>query len=214
MANPYNSSMGLPATKNRYTIDEYLVLERAAEFRHEYDNGEILAMSGGSPSQSFIITNFLRVVGNTLIGKPCRIAESNLRIAIARNAKYVYPDASIICGPLQFDLNDKLQHTVTNPRVIIEVLSPSTEAYDRGEKFNSYREIESFEEYILISQDHARYESILRQPDGAWTFLVCEGLESTAKIRCLNIEIPMKEIFAGIEFPVVVENIIPPDSSN
>ena len=103
---------------------------------------------------------------------------------------------------------------MTNPRVIIEVLSPSTEAYDRGEKFKSYREIESLEEYILISQDHAQYESILRQPDGAWTFLVCVGLETTAKIRCLNIEIPMQAIYAGIEFPAVLEKTAAPDSSN
>ena len=206
--------MGLPAEKRRYTVEEYLEYERAAEERHEYDNGEILAMSGGSPTQSFIIMNVGTEIRVALKGKPCRIADSNLRIAIQKQAKYVYPDASIICGPLQFDPNDKLQHTVLNPRVVIEVLSPSTEAYDRGDKFRSYREIETLEEYILISQNQPQFESLLRQPDGTWSFNPCNGLEGIAKIRCLGINIPMAEIYAGVDFSAPVDQSQADDSSN
>ena len=144
-------------------------------------------------------------VGNALKGTPCRVAESNLRIRIPRRPQCVYPDASIICGPLQFDPQDNPRHTIVNPKVIIEVLPPSTEAYDRGDKFTQYREIDSLEEYILISQTRPSVESFLRQPDGAWSFLNFTGLELAAKIRSLGIVIPMAEIYAGVEWP------LPPD---
>lgn len=193
--------MGMPARQRRYSIEEYLELELHADERHEYQDGEILAMAGGSPEQSFIIANFVRETGNALKGKPCRVAESNLRIRIPHRPRYMYPDASIICGPLQFDPQDTKRHTILNPKVIIEVLSPSTEAYDRGDKFTQYREIQAFEEYILISQDRPNLESFLRQADGAWSILNFTGLDTAAKIRSLGIAIPMTELYAGIEWP-------------
>lgn len=176
-------------------------MENDAEERHEYQDGEILAMAGGSPDQSFIIANFVREAGNALKGKPCRVAESNLRIRIPQKPRYMYPDASIICGPLEFDPQDPRRHTILNPKVIIEVLSPSTEAYDRGDKFTQFREIQAFEEYILISQDRPNFESFLRQADGAWSILNFTGLDAAAKIRSLGISIPKAELYAGIEWP-------------
>ena len=205
--------MGIPAEKRRYSIEEYLEWERKAESRHEFDNGEILAMSGGSPAQSFIIMNIGREVGNAIKGMPCRIAESNLRIGIQKQTKYLYPDASIICGPLQFDPIDKLKHTDIKPRVNIEVLSHSTEAYDRGDKFKSYRQIASLEEYILLSQYQPQFESMLLQPDGTWSFLACNGLDSVAKIRCLGIDILMKELYAGVDFSVPFDESQASDAS-
>ncbi len=196
----------MPVQKCRYTIEEYLKFERDSDERHEYQDGEVLAMAGG-PEQSFITANIVREAGNALKGKPCRVAESNLRIRIPSRPRYVYPDALIICGPLKFDPQDDKRHTILNPRVIIEVLSPSTEGYDRGEKFTQYRQIESFEEYILISQDRPNVESLLRQPDGAWSILNFTGLEIAAKIRCLGLEIPMSEIYAGIEFAVPAPDV-------
>ena len=118
-----------------------------------------------------------------------------------RRGRYVYPDALVFCGPPQFDPDDVKRHTILNPRVIIEVLSPSTEAYDRGDKFAQYREIDGFEEYILIAQDRPHVESILRQPDGAWSFQTFTGLASAARVRCLGLEIAMSEIYAGVEWP-------------
>ena len=193
--------MGMPAQSRRHTIKEYFELDRVADERHEYHDGAILVMTGGSPDHSFITANLVGEVGNALKGKPCRVAESNLRIGIPRRPRYVYPDASIICGSLQFDQQDDQQHTVLNPKVIIEVLSPSTEAYDRGDKFTQYREIETFDEYILISQTRPNVESLLRQPDGAWSILNFTGIEATAKIRSMQIEIPLTEIYAEIEWP-------------
>jgi Uma2 family endonuclease len=142
---------------------------------------------------------------NALKGKPCRVAESNLRIRIPRPPRYVYPDASVICGPVQLDPQDPQRHSILNPRVVVEVLSPSTEGYDRGEKFTQYRQIDSFEEYILISQDRPNFESFLRQPDGGRSIQTCTDLQSIAKIRSLGIEIPMTEIDAVIEFSQSIE---------
>jgi Uma2 family endonuclease len=192
--------MAISAQKRSQSIAEYVELERRSDQRHEYEDGQILAMAGGSPEHSFIVANLVREAGYALKGKPCRVADSNLRIRIPRRPKYVYPDASIICGPLQLDPDDPQQHSILNPRVIIEVLSPSTEADDRGDKFTDYRRIESFEEYILISEDRPSVETFLRQPDGTWSFLNFAGSEAIAKIRCLGIEIPMTEIYAGIDF--------------
>jgi Uma2 family endonuclease len=193
--------MGVPIAKRRYTIEEYLELERTAEERHEYQDGEILAMSGGTVEQSLIAANVIREAGNALKGKPCRVADSNLRVRIARQGRYVYPDALIFCGAPQFDPQDVKRHTILNPRVIIEVLSESTEAYDRGDKFAQYRQIESFEEYVLIAQDRPSVETILRERDGAWSFQNHNGLAAVATFRSLGIEIPLTEIYAGIEFP-------------
>lgn len=194
-------SMGMPVQIRRHSIQEYLEKERGSAQRHEYQDGEILAMAGGSPERSFITANIVGELRNALKGKPCRVAESNLRIRIPGRPRYVYPDASVICGPLQFDPNDGERHSILNPRVIVEVLSPSTEAYDRGDKFTQYREIESFEEYILVSQDRPNVESYLRQPDGAWSILNFTGLGGVAKIRSVAVEIPMTEIYAGISWP-------------
>lgn len=195
--------MGLPAKKHVYSIAEYLELERTSEVRHEFDNGEILAMSGGSLEQSVISANVIRELGNFLKGKPCRVADSNLRVRIPHEPRYMYPDALVFCGAAEFDAQDEKRHTIVNPRVIVEVLSPSTEAYDRGDKFADYRQIQSFEEYLLISQDKPNVESWLRQPDGAWSIVNYVGLESRAKVRCLGIEIPMSEIYAGVEWPIM-----------
>ncbi len=196
----YSRVMGVPVEKRRYSIAEYLELERTADVRHEYQDGEILAMSGGSLEQSLITANLIREAGNALKGKPCRVADSNLRVRIPGKGRYMYLDALVFCGPAQFDPQDDKRHTILNPRVSVEVLSPSTEAYDRGDKFTQYRDIESFEEYVLISQDRPNVESWLRQPDGAWSIATHTTLDATAKIRSLGVEISMTEIYAGVEW--------------
>ena len=193
--------MALPLQKHRYTVAEYIALEEASDIRHEFHDGEILAMAGGSFEHSIISANIVGELRSALKGKPFRVAESNLRVRTSPRGRYVYPDASVFCGPPQFDPDDTRHLTILNPRVVIEVLSPSTEAYDRGDKFAKYREIESFEEYILISQDRPNVESILRQGGDAWSFRTYSEMESAAVIRSLQIEIPLSEIYAGIEWP-------------
>ena len=192
--------MGPPISKRRHTVDEYLRMERDSLEKHEFHDGEILAMAGNTPDHSLIASNLIREIGIRLKGKSCRVYESNLRLRAGRSQRYVYPDLSVICGPVQFDPLDTKQETATNPRVLVEILSPTTEAYDRGEKFDRYREIASLEEYILVWQHAPRVELFRRQADGTWTFSAAVGTDSTIKFA-LGIELPLSDVYDGITFP-------------
>lgn len=194
-------SQPLEAPIRRFSVEEYLDRETAAEVRHEYHDGEILAMSGGTYSHSVVITNLLIALGSRLRGAPCRPLESNMRFRIDSRNRYVYPDVTVVCGPPQFDPRDRRQTTLLNPRVVFEVLSDSTQAYDRGEKFDAYRTIASIEEYVLITPDRPLVESYLRQADGSWRLDAYDGLQAVAKLRSLSIDVPLAEIYLDITFP-------------
>ena len=187
-------------SERHITISEYLRREQTATNRHEYHDGEVLEMSGGTYAHSLITANIVGEMRNRLRGGPCRALESNMRVASRETNRYVYPDASAICDPPEFDPEDVNQTTILNPRVIFEVLSESTEAYDRGEKFSHYRRIPSLREYVLVAQNQALVETFLRQDDETWSLIAWEGLERTARIRSLEIEIPLSEIYAGVDF--------------
>jgi Uma2 family endonuclease len=202
--------MGIPVEKRRHTISEYLRLERESVEKHEYRDGEILAMAGGSPNHSLITANFIRELGNVLKGKPCRVYDSNLRVLIPRTPLYTYPDASVLCSEPKLDPQDEKKGTITDPRLLAEVLSASTEAYDRGEKFTRYRQIDSLQEYVLISQHTPRVEMFFRRSDGTWLFTAVAGLESIARLTSLEIAIPLREIYAGVEFETVPEIVESP----
>jgi Uma2 family endonuclease len=133
--------VGLP-NKPTYTISEYLTREGDALDKHEYRNGEIVLMAGGTPDHSLVVANVIGEIRNRLKGKPYHVYDSNLRVRIPRPVLYTYPDAAVICGPRETDPNDATGKSVTNPRLIVEVLSPSTEAYDRSDKFEQYRELD------------------------------------------------------------------------
>ena len=189
------------APKALFSIEEYLRNEEKSQTKHEYHEGEILAMSGGTFEHSLISANFARELGVRLMGSPCVVLESNMRVRIQVAPRYVYPDVTVVCGPPQFDPQDLRRTTIINPRVIVEVLSDSTEAYDRGEKFTRYREIESFEEYVLVSQRDPMVETFTRQSDGTWSFAPWAGIDSSVKLRALKIAIPLKGVYAQVEFP-------------
>jgi Uma2 family endonuclease len=193
--------MTVPAEKPRHTIDEYLRIERDSIDKHEFHDGEILAMSGGSVVHSLISSNVIQTLGNRLKGRKCRAYDSNLRVRTGELSRYVYPDATVICGPPQIDPADSKGETVMNPRVIVEVLSPSTEGYDRGDKFEGYRQTPSLEEYVLVSQNIPRIEVFSRRPDGSWLFTPDAGLEAAAKLLCLELELPLADVYADVEFP-------------
>lgn len=196
--------MGLPASKPRHSIQDYYRIENDATGKHEFRDGEILAMSGGSPPHALIAANVIAELRNRLRGKSCRPYTSDLRVRITGRQRSVYPDISVICGKIEYDPDDKAGHTVLNPRLIVEVLSPSTEAYDRGDKFTAYREVPSLAEYVLVSYSEPRVETYLRQADGTWTFSSASGSDAKAILRSLQLEIPLAEIFADVEFPPVV----------
>jgi len=193
--------MGLAAGQPRHhTVEEYLRLEKDSTERHEYRDGEIVAMAGGTYEHSLITANVIGGLWNRLQGKPCRVFESNLRVRIARSVLYSYPDAMILCGPPQFDPQDASRMTVLNPRVVIEVLLPSTEAFDRGQKFDRYRQTESLEEYVLVVQDRPDVQSFFRQADGTWVFTAAAGVDSAIRLRCLGVDLPLSEVYAGVSF--------------
>ena len=194
-------TMSLPALQPRYSAAEYLRMERTALEKHEFDDGEILAMSGASPRHVILAGNCFFQLKLLLKGKPCQPYGSDLRIAPEPGRRFVYPDISIICGPPQFDPADDRNETVTNPVAIVEILSPSTERYDRTRKFDQYRKCPTFREYVLIAQDEPRVETFFRQSDGSWLFNAWQGNDSLLKLLSISVEIPLADIYAGVEFP-------------
>jgi Uma2 family endonuclease len=206
--------MTLDVRHHRYSLADYLAREKVSPEKHEFRDGEILLMAGGSADHSLVIANVIRALGNLLSGKPCQVFDSNLRVRIPRTVLYTYPDATVICGPRTVDPNDPTGETITNPKLIVEVLSPATEAYDRGEKFARYRQIDSFDEYVLVSLAAARIETFYRPPlpndassvtERPWLISTISGTAATAKLRSLNLDLSLAEVYRGIELPAAPE---------
>lgn len=185
--------------KPYYTPDEYLALEHDAEYKSEYISGEIFAMAGASYEHNTLVTNVLINLGPQLRGGSCQPAGSDLRIQTGMSGPYFYPDAVIICGDPQFR-SDGRRDTLLNPTVLIEVLSPSTEAYDRGEKFAHYRRIESLQEYLLVSQTQPRIERYTRQGN-LWILEEFSGVSAVVPILSANCSLPLTEVYEDITFP-------------
>lgn len=203
--------MSLPAQPRprRYTIEEYLRIESDSSQRHEYHDGEIVAMAGGSPEHSLIVANMVGEIRNRLKGTPCRVYEGNLRVRIPRSRYYVYPDATIVCGPAERDPDDRSGQTLVNPRAVVEVLSPSTVHLDYGKKFRQYIDCLTLQEYLIVAQHEPRAQSYFRQKDGTWLFTPVAELTGTLPIRSVQIELPLAEVYAGVEFPPQAEE--PPE---
>lgn len=186
-----------PRRKPFLTPEEYLVLERQADIKSEYLNGEMFAMSGGSFPHNLISGNLVGELRQVLKKSPCRVCPGDQRIHIPATGLYTYPDAVVICGEPRFE--DEELDTLLNPALVVEVLSPSTEAYDRGKKFEHYRSIESLAEYLLVSQTEPRVEQFLRQEDGIWLFKAFAGLGVTMPLPSLGCEIALAEIYDKVE---------------
>lgn len=177
---------------------EYLARERVAEFRSEYYRGEMFAMAGGTPRHSLIKTNLMRELSIALKGRPCTAYDSDLRIRVSASGLYTYPDASVICGELQFD--DERRDTVLNPTVLVEVLSDRSEAYDRGEKFDHYRKLASLKEYLLIAQNSPRLQRFSRNPDDTWTPQVVAGLDQSIELPSIGVTLSLAEVYDKVDF--------------
>lgn len=187
--------MGQAAQRIRMTEDEYLAFERASDERHEYADGEIFAMAGSSRKHSRIQARFIRLLGNALDGGRCDVYTSELRIYIPLTGRYVYPDCSVVCGPEM--MKDDERDILLNPRVIVEVLSPSTQDYDRVDKFAHYKTIPSFVQYVLASQDKPFVEVFTRQLDGSWT-CVSYGAGEKIVLPALECEIDVDQVYANV----------------
>ncbi len=158
--------MGEAALRTKVSEQEYLAFERAAEERHEYANGEIFAMSGGAWEHSLIASNINGELRSAMLKRRCSAHGSDMRIHIPSTGRYTYADALVVCGQPLF--TDEVRDTLVNPIVIVEVLSDSTEKYDRGDKFEQYQTIASFQDYVLVSQKKVRIEHFRKQADGTW----------------------------------------------
>lgn len=183
------------------TLTEYESRERHALTKSEYYRGEMFAMAGGSPEHSLVATNFTREAGNQLKGKPCVPYNSDLRVKIEATGLYTYPDASIVCGPPEMD--SAVTGTVLNPSVIVEVLSESTESYDRGKKSSHYRRLASLCELILISPTEPLVEMYTRRADETWSFIEYRAITDTLTIESVAVSIPLSEIYRNVTFPPV-----------
>jgi len=176
------------------TIEEYLSLEREATVKHEYYRGEVFAMSGASPRYNIIFSNLFVGLGIQLKGKKCRPYGSDMRVHIPENTLFTYPDISIFCGELKtFNHEDD---SVIGPTVLVEILSPSTKNYDRGEKFKLYRDIPSLREYVLIDTESIGIEVFRLNDSHHWELEEYKTLEETLTIRCVDVSVSLLDIYA------------------
>ncbi len=190
--------MGIANRRQRlFTEEEYLSLEEEAVEKSEFFQGKIYAMAGGSSNHSAISVNTLTALNIVLRNKPCIVYNSDFRVRVSQANLDTYPDVSIACAnPLIF--NFKNTQTLMNPNLILEVLSPSTEKYDRAGKFESYKLIPTLTDYILVAQNRPKVEHFVRQADKSWSCTVSEGLDAIVKIDSLECELPLSEIYLKI----------------
>lgn len=185
-------------TKHRYTPAEYLALERAAEVKSEYINGEIFLMSGASCRHNVIVTNIVRELSAQLRGRPCETYAIDMRVRVSEAGLYTYPDVVAVCGePI---LEDRHLDTLLNPTLIVEVLSPSTEAYDRGRKFEFYRKLSSLREYLVVSQDAPHIDRFVVDDLGRWTLTDASGLDAAIDVASIDCSLRLSDVYERIEF--------------
>lgn len=175
------------------TEEQYLYLERQAQTKSEFHDGQMFAMAGASPNHALLSGGILALLYRQM-PPGCRVFSPDLRIKVAAAGLYTYPDCSVICGDLQYSGDQK--DVVTNPLLIVEVLSPSTEGYDRGKKFELYRTIESFREYLIVHQDRRHVEHYSKQDDGSWVLREHSGVDGLVAIARLNVQIGLGELYA------------------
>jgi Uma2 family endonuclease len=183
----------------RISPQEYLATERLADFRSEYLRGEVFAMAGASYEHTLVKDNTAGEARGQLKSGPCRVLTSDMRVKVDATGLYTYPDIAIVCDEPQFE--DEVFDTLLNPRVLVEVLSDSTEKYDRGAKFGHYRQIPSLQEFVLIAQDRPLVERFVRQADGSWLLTVFEGLSQTFAFASVPARIPLTDIYSGVTLP-------------
>ncbi len=185
--------------KSKLTVAEYLAIERKAEFKSEFYDGEMFAMAGANRLHNIANENLSTEIGGLLKGTHCRTLSRDQRVRIGRTGLYCYPDLIIVCGPPEYSIEDP--DTLVNPRVIFEVLSDSTERYDRTTKFHHYQQLPSVMEYVLVSQHQPMCERFTRSPDGRWVFVAFVGMSTKLELTSVPMQVPLEDIYAGVTFP-------------
>ena len=194
--------------KKKLTEAEYLAIERRAEFKSEFYQGEMfplqgpggpLGMAGAKYEHNAVKENLVAELGNRFKGGPCRTLSSAMKVKVSATGLYTYPDVLIVCGQPAFE--DEARDTLVNPQVVIEVLSDSTEKYDRGTKFRQYQQIPSLREYVLVARDEPVCERFVRQTDGSWVLTIVTGLAAEFAFATVPARVPLADIYAGVAFP-------------
>jgi Uma2 family endonuclease len=200
--------MSVPETKVLYSVEEYLALERESEERHEYLDGEIYEMAGESPQHGAISMNLSGIVHAQLLGTPCQAFSKDTKIrsgpAIQRSRSpkglFSYPDLVVVCGEMKF--HDEHRHVLLNPTVIIEVLSPATEALDRGVKWARYQTwLPELTDYLLVSQSAPQIDHFHREPGGQWLYSLVSGLDGNLYLTSINCALRLADVYDRIAFP-------------
>ena len=181
----------------RLTPDEYLTIERQAEYKSEYFNGEVFAMSGGTKQHNLITVNVSSSLHAQLRKRPCTVYSSDQRVKVSATGLYTYPDISVVCGEAKYDNNQ--QDTLLNPTVIIEVLSKSTAGYDRDEKFAHYRKLDSLSQYVLIAQVRCHVETYTRQASGDWLLSETDEIQQSITLPAIECRLTLSDIYEKVE---------------
>jgi len=181
-----------------FTPEEYLALERLSEIRHEFLDGTVYAMAGESPTHSAICFNLAGALHPQLRETNCRGFSPNMKVRAGESGLYAYPDLAVACGETFF--HDRHGDVLLNPVVVFEVLSRSTQAYDRGEKFERYKSIETLRDYVLVSQDRALLEHFSRQPDGTWSRSELTGTDAALTLESINCRVALADVYDRIDF--------------
>ena len=176
--------------------EEYLAMDRAAETKSEYFDGRVLAMSGGTSEHALLPSNLTGLLWPQLRVGNCRVYSSDLRVASPSGRRFFYPDLTVVCGQLEF--HDRHRDTVTNPKVVFEVLSESTAGYDCGPKFLTYQTIPSLQEYVLVHQDVPLIEHYLRSSNETWIYRKAEGLEAVLELPSIQSSLNLSEVYLSV----------------
>lgn len=185
--------------KSFITPEEYLEIERKAEFRSEYCRGEMFAVAGATEVHTLLVGNTWTALLQRLRRGSCRVYAHDMKVRVSASGLYTYPDLVVGCAERKF--LDERHDTLLNPVLIVEVLSDSTEAYDRGEKFRQYRTLESLQEYVLIAQDRVQAEVFRRQPDGQWLLRAVSRLEDSITLESVGCSLLLSDIYEDVEIP-------------
>jgi Uma2 family endonuclease len=187
----------MPAeTKHRLTVEEYLALERRSESRSEYLDGETFAMVGASREHNLISGNVFAALHAQLRGKSCEVYANDMRVRVSATGLFAYPDVVVVCGPAEF--HDTESDTLLNPRLIVEVLSPTTENYDRGTKFAHYRMVASLVDYVLITQDRVHVEHFTKQTDGRWLLSETDDRKMALELPSIGCRLVLAEVYERV----------------
>lgn len=185
-------------TKTHFTVDEYLALERQADYKSEYFDGEIFAMTGASRNHNLVSINVSTTLNTQLKARPCETYAGDMRVKVAPSGLYTYPDVVVVCGEPKFE--DEHLDTLTNPTLIVEVLSKSTEGYDRGRKFEHYRKLESLAEYVLIAQDKIHVEHYVRRSDNQWLLSETDNRQDTIELPSISCRLSLSDVYDKVSF--------------